>query len=73
MVSAEIKASTWWYTASDDDTAMGFWFGGGLYVTLAEHFNLGLDLRQSKAEITLFDVEGEAGGTHAGVSIGYHW
>jgi len=73
MVSAEIKASSWWYTASDDDTATGFWFGGGLYVTLAEHFNLGLDLRQSKAEVTLFDVEGEAGGTHAGLSIGYHW
>jgi len=73
MVSAEIKASTGGYTASDDDKAMGFWFGGGLYLTLTEHFNLGLDFRQSKAEVTLFGVDGKAGGTHAGVFVGYHW
>jgi len=73
MVSAEIKASVLGATASDDDNATGFWLGGGVCFTFAEHFNVGLDLRVTAAEVTLFGVEGEAGGTHAGVFVGYHW
>jgi hypothetical protein len=58
---------------SEDDDAIGIWIDVGLYWTLAEHFNIGFDLRYSKAEITLFGVDGEAGGLHAGLIFGYHW
>lgn len=58
---------------SVDDSATGIWLNGGVYWTLGQHFNLGLQARYSKAEVTLFDVDGEAGGTHAGIMLGYHW
>jgi opacity protein-like surface antigen len=73
MVSAEAKGSVFGYSVSDDDNAIGFWFGGGFYLTLSEHFNLGLDIRLSRAEVTIAGVDGEAGGTHAGLVLGYHW
>ena len=59
--------------ASADDDAIGFWIGGGIYWTLGEHFNIGFDLRWSKAEVTINGVDGEAGGGHAGLLLGYHW
>lgn len=58
---------------SEDDSAVGFWIGGGVYWTLGEHFNLGLELKFSSAEITIFDVDVNAGGGHFGLLIGYHW
>ena len=72
FVNAEFKRTTF-PTVSDDDNGTGIWLNGGVYWTLGQHFNLGLDLRYSQADVTLFGVEGEAGGTHAGVILGYHW
>ena len=72
FINAEIKGTTS-FTVSEDDNGTGVWFGGGVYWTLGQHFNLGLDLRYSQADVTFFDVEGEAGGTHAGIILGYHW
>ena len=59
------------FPVSDDNNGIGIWLNGGVYWTLSQHFNLGLDLRYSQADVTLFDVD--AGGTHAGVILGYHW
>ena len=72
FINAEIKA-TGFNTVSQDDNGTGIWLNGGVYWTLGQHFNLGLDLRYSQADVTLFDVEGKAGGTHAGIILGYHW
>lgn len=72
FVSAELKTNTF-VTVSDDDTGTGIWLNGGVYWTLGPHFNLGLQARYSKAEVTLFNVDGEAGGTTAGLMLGYHW
>ena len=72
-ISAEAKASVWGFSVSGDDDAIGIWIGGGVYWTLAEHFNIGFDLRWSKAEVTIYGVDGEAGGSHAGLLLGYHW
>lgn len=58
---------------SDNSNALGFWIEGGVYWTLINRFNLGLNARFSKAEAQLFDVEKELGGEHLGVLIGYHW
>ena len=57
----------------DDDTVVGTWVGGGLYYAATKQFNIGLDLRYSQGEVTLFDEDLEAGGFHTGLSAGYHW
>lgn len=73
LVSAE---TSWgfggpWF--SDSDSGAGLWLNGGVYWTLSEAFNLGFQLRSSAANVTLFGVEGSAGGGHAGFMVGYHW
>lgn len=71
LISAEIEATN--FSISDDDRSLGIWLNGGVYWTLNQSFNIGIDLRYSKAEVTLFNVDGEAGGTHIGLMLGYHW
>ncbi len=56
-----------------DDSGIGYWVNGGVYWTLGGSFNIGVDLRYSEASVSLFDVDVEAGGGHAGVLLGYHW
>ena len=73
FINAEAKVSYLYASVSDDDTGLGLWLNGGVYWTLGQHFNLGLDLRYSKAEVTVYDVNVEAGGTSAGLILGYHW
>ena len=58
---------------TDDDSGLGIWLNGGVYWTLGQSFNIGLDLRYSQADVTLFGVDVDAGGTHAGLILGYHW
>lgn len=73
FVYAEVKDNSSGATQSDDDTGTGAWVGGGLYANLTTHFNLGLDVRYSDAEVSIFDNDREAGGLNMGVSAGYHW
>ena len=47
--------------------------GADTYYAVTPSFNIGLDVRYSKAEVTLFDKEREAGGLNAGITAGYHW
>jgi opacity protein-like surface antigen len=60
-------------TIDDDDTKLGAWIGVGTYYAVTPSLNLGLDVRYSKAEVTLFDKEREAGGLNVGITVGYHW
>ena len=71
FINAEFKATN--FPVSDDDNGTGIWLNGGVYWTLGQHFNLGLDLRYSQADVTVFGVDVDAGGTHAGIILGYHW
>jgi opacity protein-like surface antigen len=57
----------------EDDSATGFWVGVGSYIEINEHFQVGVDLRYSEADVTLFDVERQAGGLHTAIVAGYHW
>lgn len=57
----------------EDDSATGYWVGIGSYMELSDHFQVGLDLRYSEADVTLFDSERQAGGLQTSVSVGYHW
>lgn len=56
-----------------DDTAIGSWVGIGSYYAVTRNFQLGADLRYSRAEVTLNGEDREAGGRHAAISAGYHW
>lgn len=56
-----------------EDDGAGLWFGGGVYWTLAKHFNIGLELKGSAAEVTLFGIDANAGGGHFGMLVGGHW
>jgi len=57
----------------EDDSTVGSWVGAGTYLQINQNINLGLDIRYSKAEATLFNTNREVGGLHAGVTAGYHW
>lgn len=69
FISSELEING----TSEDDSATGLWLNGGAYFTLSRHFNIGLDLRYSNAETTMFGNDYEAGGTHIGLLVGYHW
>ncbi|MCG6938222.1 MAG: porin family protein [Gammaproteobacteria bacterium] len=73
FIRAEVKGTLSPFTVSVDDSGAGLWIGGGIYWTLNQSFNLGLDLRYSQADVTLAGTDVKAGGTHAGILLGYHW
>jgi opacity protein-like surface antigen len=55
---------------TESDTGAGIWIGGGVYFTLGDHFNLGLELKYSTADVTIAGVDTNAGGTHFGLLAG---
>lgn len=63
----------------DNDSTLGFWVDAGFIYRLGGKFNLGLDLRYSDSSADLtpagFDesVKLDSGGTHYGITLGYHW
>ena len=57
----------------DSDTSAGPWAGGGIFWRLGSRFNLGLAARYSKAKVTLFDSDLEAGGYSGGLILGWGW
>ncbi len=73
IVSGKIKRKTGAITQEQDDSGTGFWLGAGTYWLVLPHLNLGLDIRYSQADVTLFNREREAGGVHTGLFVGYHW
>ena len=73
LVSAMLENKNAGVKVDDDDSAIGAWVGAGTYYAVTPSFNIGVDVRYSKAEVTLFDKEREAGGLHAGITAGYHW
>ena len=73
FVSAILENENAGVKVDDDDRAVGAWVGVGTYYSVTPSFNLGLDVRYSKAEVTLFDKDRETGGLNAGITAGYHW
>ncbi len=74
MVSAEIKnKNNGIITSESDDNATGAWIGTGMYYAVSNHFNIGLDVRYSEADVKLFNTDRKVGGMHTGISVGYHW
>ena len=73
VIKSDIEATGFGETNSDDDAAVGYWAGGGLLWHIGAHVNLGLAVRFSGAETTLQGVDGESGGLHYGVAVGFSW
>lgn len=73
FISAELESRYGYASVSDDDSGTGYWLNAGVYWTLGPAFNLGLEWRYSRAEVTLYGIEAEAGGSHGGLILGYHW
>ena len=73
FASAEEKASSGYITLSANESGIGYALSGGVYWTISQHFNLGLGVRYSKATIDFSGIDIEAGGTHSGLILGYHW
>ena len=73
LVSAMLENENAGVTLDDNDTTVGVWIGAGTYYAVTPSFNIGVDVRYSKAEVTLFDKERETGGMNAGITAGYHW
>jgi len=55
------------------DTGVGVWVNGGFYFTLLQHFNIGAQVRYSTADVKIQGEKVDAGGTMAGLMLGYHW
>ena len=73
LVSAMLENENAGVAVEENDTATGAWLGAGTYYAVTPSFNIGVDVRYSKAEVTIFDKEREAGGLNAGITAGYHW
>ncbi|UCD83984.1 MAG: hypothetical protein JSU92_11955 [Deltaproteobacteria bacterium] len=72
FINGEFSVEAFDIKVTDDDQGAGLWLGGGVYWTIG-HFNIGLELKASAAEITLFGIDVNAGGGHFGMLIGGHW
>jgi hypothetical protein len=73
FVSAELEFTGPSGTRSDHDGGAGLWLGGGVFWTLSQAFNIGLDAKATGARVRLFGDDKNAGGLHLGVLVGYHW
>lgn len=73
LASAEIERIGPEGRISDEDHGVGLWVDGGVFWTLSEAFNLGVDARISAAQVHLFGLDRNAGGFHLGLMGGYHW
>ena len=73
LVGASVEKKSNGVTVDDDDTVYGYWAGVGTYIEITPSFNIGVDVRYSKAEVTLFDTDRDTGGLQAGITAGYHW
>ncbi len=60
-------------SAKEKDNAVGTWIGTGADWHLSPKMSLGIDIRYSQADVTIFDKELEAGGLHTGITLGYRW
>ena len=71
IISADISARVLGVFVSENDAGEGLWIDGGVYWTLGEALNVGLDFRYSQADITFSGFDADAGGRHTALLLGY--
>jgi len=69
LVTAEMQS----LGVEDDGDGVGFWLNAGISLAWTEHFNMGIEVRYSMAEVTLFGEDRTAGGLTWGGLIGFRW
>lgn len=57
----------------EEDGGMGWWAGVGVRYQMTDHMDLGVDLRCSRADVTLDGEDLQAGGRNLALGVGYHW
>ncbi len=60
-------------SSNADETEVGVWGKAGIFTTLEDGTNLGIEIRQSFADADFNGNDIEIGGFHAGFFVGYHW
>jgi hypothetical protein len=70
--AGEIVSETRRYDARYRREGLGLYFNGGVYVTIAHHFNLGIQAGVSRTKLE-GEVSQEIGGFQGGLFLGYHW
>ena len=73
LVDAEAEVRASGASGSDSDSSVGLWLGAGIYFTVVEHLNVGLDFRVTSADATLAGIDVSSGGSHIGLLVGYHF
>lgn len=58
---------------NQDDDTVGGWLGAGMYYAINPRFVIGLDVRYSHSEVTLFDQDRVAGGLHTYATVGFQF
>lgn len=58
---------------SQEDEALGAWIDGGIFWRLGKRFNIGLEARFSRAELSFTGREVQAGGFNLGLILGWGW
>lgn len=79
LIGAGAELETGFASVDADDTGIGYWLDAGIFWRLGSHFNIGLDLRYSGADVDLDFGNGftaqniGAGGFSYGLLLGFGW
>jgi len=57
----------------DGGNGVGGWIGTGVDWHLSSKMSLGVDIRYSTADVTIFNDDVDAGGLHTFLTLGYRW
>jgi hypothetical protein len=79
VIGAKVEADDGFVSVDGSDSGFGVWAGGGVFWRLGGHFNIGLDVRYSSADVDVDFGQGivvqdvSAGGLHYGALLGFGW
>ncbi len=70
LIQAELEIETSSGEFEEDDSGIGGWASAGVFWRFGSHFNVGVGIRYSKADVDLFGEEFDAGGFNYGILLG---
>jgi len=79
IIGAAVEGDVGYVSVDASDAAIGLWADTGVFFRLGSHFNIGLDLRYSSADVDLDFGSGfvardvNAGGFSYGLLLGFGW